>query len=407
MSNHIQRILLSVILGIILATQPLKAFEFEVNGVNYKSNYPDETTVSVTGCDREISGELVIPDCVDYNGVSYNVTAISRYAFGSNHKFTSVIIGDNVISIGESAFKNSDVTYIRIGKSLEDVGGDAFAFWNKVHVDFHCKKIGDSWFDWRKHNSTAKKITMGDEVEEIGDDAFNNCKGLDDLEIGKNVRRIGKYAFYFTNIKNLVVPDNVRVIDDCAFADVPLETLVLGNSLDSIGAEAFEGGGDRNHHNFIETLTIPSSVTYIGELAFRGCERLKTIIIKEGQPLTIGERAFTYCQELSSVYIPNSAIEIREEAFRYCTKLTSVSIGDNIKTIGMYAFAGCPNIVNLTLGKGLEEIGSGAFMECNKMKTVKFHEGLKKIGGSAFMECESFESIELPNSVTEIGGMAF
>ena len=91
------------------------------------------------------------------------------------------------------------------------------------------------------------------------------------------------------------------------------------------------------------SVTIPDSVTLIGNYAFRNCTSLKSVTI--GNSVTsIGNEAFYDCTSLTSVTIPNSVTEIRRYAFYGCTSLTSVTIGNSVTSIGYYAFYNCSSL---------------------------------------------------------------
>ncbi|MBQ2340629.1 MAG: leucine-rich repeat protein, partial [Bacteroidaceae bacterium] len=93
----------------------------------------------------------------------------------------------------------------------------------------------------------------------------------------------------------------------------------------------------------LTSITIPNSVTSIGNLAFEDCEELKSLTI--GNSVTsIGRSAFAYCEKLTSVTIPKSVTSIGEKAFRYCRSLTSVTSEiTNVFETGSDAFSGCEN----------------------------------------------------------------
>jgi hypothetical protein len=111
----------------------------------------------------------------------------------------------------------------------------------------------------------------------------------------------------------------------------------------------------------ITNLTIPNSVTSIGNYAFYECSGLTSITI--GNSVTsIGWRAFQYCSGLTSVTIPNSVTSIGNVAFASCSGLTSVTIPNSVTSIGDYAFNNCSGLTSVTIGSGVTNIGSQAFV---------------------------------------------
>ena len=167
--------------------------------------------------------------------------------------------------------------------------------------------------------------------------------------------------------------------------------------------------------NYIDSINIPSSVTYIGNTyrvtsisnsAFSGCTKLTSVTIPNSVT-TIGSQAFYYCTGLTSVTIPNSVTTINEGTFKNCTGLTSVNIPNSVTTIGNYAFSGCTGLTSVNIPNSVTTIGKDAFSLCDALASVTIPNSVTSIGGSAFMNCTSLTTVTIPNSVKSIGGSAF
>ena len=130
-------------------------------------------------------------------------------------------------------------------------------------------------------------------------------------------------------------------------------------------------------------VTIPSSVT------------------------TIGNRAFSYCTNLTSVIIPDGVTSIGNGAFYSCTSLTSVTIPDGVTSIGNSAFYECSSLTSVTIPSSVTAMGGFAFSYCSSLTSVTILDGVTSIGGGAFSGCSSLTSVTIPASVTTIGSMAF
>ena len=115
--------------------------------------------------------------------------------------------------------------------------------------------------------------------------------------------------------------------------------------------------------NLPTSVTIPNSVTKIGDSAFSGCSALNSITIPNSVT-KIGGGAFDACSSLTSVTIPNSVTTIGEAAFSKCSRLTSVTIPNSVTKIGDSAFSYCRSLKNFTFGSGLQSIGQEAFSNC-------------------------------------------
>ena len=168
----------------------------------------------------------------------------------------------------------------------------------------------------------------------------------------------------------------------------------------SIGDHAF------SWCNSLTSITIPDSVTCIGEYAFSWCAFLISIMIPESVS-SIGDSAFHGCSRLTSITIPDSVTSIGDYAFRWCSSLTSITIPDGVTKIGDYAFSWCRSLTSIKIPDGVTKIESGAFYGCTGLTSIKIPHRVTKIGDYAFSYCAKLTSIEIPDSVTEIGDDAF
>lgn len=105
----------------------------------------------------------------------------------------------------------------------------------------------------------------------------------------------------------------------------------------------------------------------------------------EGKPVTrIGESAFSGLTKLRTVVIPENVKEIGVSAFNSLTNLINITFPSSLRTIGNYAFANLPYITSLTLPEGLEEIGGSVFSSCRNLKNISLPSSLRSIGGNLF-----------------------
>ena len=130
---------------------------------------------------------------------------------------------------------------------------------------------------------------------------------------------------------------------------------------------------------------IPNSVTSIEGGAFDGCSSLTGVTIPESVT-SIGDSAFRN-SGLTSVMIPNGVISIGYQAFSTCASLTNVIIGNGVTIIGGYAFFRCHVLANVKMGNSLVSIGDTAFWQCYALTSVTFPKTLTTIFGQAFVSC--------------------
>ena len=116
------------------------------------------------------------------------------------------------------------------------------------------------------------------------------------------------------------------------------------------------------------------------------------------QYTTIGAYAFSDCENLESVELPNTVTDIKQRAFRRCKALTSVSLSSILKNIDQYAFAHCSSLAGLTIPGTVEAIGDFAFYACNELVTITIPAGVQTIGKDAFGSCAKLSGIQVYNA---------
>ena len=188
---------------------------------------------------------------------------------------------------------------------------------------------------------------------------------------------------------SVIIPDKIKSGD-------------VDYAVTSIGGNAFQATG-------LTSISIPGSVTSIGDCAFSNCSNLGTVAFAEGSKLeSIGEEAF-FRTGLTSITFPESVTSIGDFAFYQLTNLGTVEFaeGSKLESIGDYAFRGS-GITSITIPESVTNIGESAFFECKNLGTVTFAEGskLESIGGGAF-EKTGITSIILPEGITVLSEFLF
>ncbi len=197
-----------------------------------------------------------------------------------------VIIKDGITSIGNYAFSNhTSLCNVIIPDSVLSIGNAAF---------YKCQSL--------------KSVTMPAQLEAIGEFAFTLCTSLERITVPEGIKEIGKYTFAkCTALRSINIPDSVTVIRSAAFfKSEALRTVTFGKSLETIESDAFWSCA-------IESMYFENNLKSIGKLAF------------------------TECQSLYYVGLPESLKEIGESAFYDCSRLKSISVPESVETIGSYA----------------------------------------------------------------------
>jgi len=171
------------------------------------------------------------------------------------------------------------------------------------------------------------------------------------------------------------------------------------------GVETIGGGAFSNCMSLV-SVSIPQSVTTIGDYAFSSNRRLTEVTISEGVQY-IGYSAFLECESLAAVTIPKSVITIGASAFCRCANLESLEIQDGVTAIGERAFGDCAKISYVNIPGSISRIPCGAFENCSALEEVVIGEGVSVIEENAFAYCRSINSIEFPDGLTVIQAGAF
>ena len=232
---------------------------------------------------------------------------------------------------------------------------------------------------------------------------------------------------YNGNAESVTIPKSVNKIDEESFLNcTTLKTVVIGDSVKFIGSCAFQGCSG------LEKINIPASVLYVGSYAFNGCDSLKSVtaetfaelgnaglfITKDSIKYGIYEKTHAKVAANSysgDVVIPASFTAgntfevsvVGDNAFDYCTDLTSVTIPEGIETIGSYAFKYCKNLKSIEIPKTVKNIGSYAFYGAG-LKSMTIPSSITDVSYNAFSSCDSLTSVTIEtNADISSAGLSF
>lgn len=203
------------------------------------------------------------------------------------------------------------------------------------------------------------------------------------------------------------VPKLVRTFKE--FTNLRTVDIPEDAKLKEIGEDAFSGCEK------LESITIPNSVTKIGRDAFKGCNGLRNVNI--GKQAVKSFRNVFGGLGIKNVSIINGVISISEEAFRDCRTLETVTMSKSVKTIDDRAFMSCTRLKEVTINRDEEDvinqpipqkvIGEMAFMGCISLNNIEIPSSVTKIKMCAFLGCISLQQIYIPNNVRTIEQYVF
>lgn len=362
---------------------------------------------------------------------------------------TIVDNNSTLVTKGEMANAKMDkygVLYSEDGKKLLHYGID------DLEDDFGGEQIKQQSF---------KQYKIPEGVEIICDDAFSECESIEEIILPSTIRLIGNAAFYkCVNLLSITIPEGVKSIEFLTFGNCSsLHNLVLPHSLEYIepGALTSVKSIESYSPNFIErdgclyssdsktliycfndgrtSFEVPYGIERIGSYAFKD-SAIQNIYIPYSVK-SIGEAAFSGCEQLQDMELPSSITEIGVGAFVGCSNLFNVKLPNKLKCIEVQLFDHCRNLTHIQIPDGVEEISNMAFMSTN-IGTIILPKDLKKLGGMAFagaplsyLESNSsyfmvndmtiyssdgkvlvqyygnHEKVVIPNTVTKIADFAF
>ncbi len=261
--------------------------------------------------------------------------------------------------------------------------------------------------------SSKEHITILDEynglpVTSVDDDALYGCNTITSLTIGNNVQEIGNYAFgSCTSLVNVSVPNSVTSLGNSVFNNC---TELLYNEYDN---GCYLGNSDNPYlvlvkakDKEITSCTIHDDTKFIHSYAFASCDALVSIIIPD-RVISIGVLAFDSCDLLESVTFGESVKEIGESAFRFCIALSNITLGGNIVSVGRQSFYRCTALASVTIGENVTSIGVNAFTDCSALDDLVFEDGsswylILNGGGDGIRQLYDFSN---PETAASLAGL--
>ena len=331
-------------------------------------------TGTFLGCPNLII--ITLPDALKTIGASFAKNCAS---------LTEITIPDSVTKIEKSAFEGcKNLTAVKLPRGLREL--EYYAFQSTAIRELELPGSLENW-EFSSFSGCEKltSVVIGEGVTKVPKYALQYCTSLSKITLPSTLETLEDYAFAGCDaLTQITLPTSLRVIEGSAFTKCQsLTSVVLPEGLTELGWHAFEECQNLKEvtlpetlvtiqgHAFencvaLEKINLPASLEKIGESAFMGCTALRSVAIPAGVKV-ICEKAFRNCTALSSLAL--TAVErIEDGAFSYCESLTRVRLPDTLTYLGEYAFFSCDSLAEVIPPRGIVTAMSNAFSCCKKIK---------------------------------------
>jgi|GEM_PF-4747876 len=377
------------------------------------------------------TGAMILPDM--YFGKK--VTAVGSFAGG---KFSSITVPHSVTTIAANAFENcTSLTTVTLSQSITAIPAAAFrgcSVLAGVTIPVTVTNIGDNAFS----NTGFTAFAVSAKIGTIGNGILSGCANLATITVAEGnttfiaiddvlYRNYGSYyhLVMYASAKTAAtyeIETKTQRILDYAFAGAKsLKTITIGGNISTIGAYAFADCPELYKVDI--SLARPTGITpTIGDNAFNGCGRLKAVIVRNTQPITLGgNNVFANVSNVFTIYVPTANVSNYASYARWSSfagkifglseifgdfAIMDISGGCAIRQyLGRSETVSIPAVIN---GKQVKAINEKAFAYSDTLKNVVIPQYVTSIGNQAFAYCAALESVYMePATPPALNNAAF
>ncbi len=363
--------------------------------------------------------EVVLPN---------NLIAIGQSAFMGCDIEKALVIPSNVRNIYESAFYATVIPEITLPENLETVKELAFYNIEAETLYYNCANCAFEIYPFETDiegvyespfgTCGLKNFIIGENVQTLPDFTFCSTSTLETVHIPENIKSLSKGAFAFSGVKTVTGMAGLSKLEDYMFYQSDLTALEADNSLiDKTGKYAFA-------YSTIESLSGLEALTQIDDYAFYECKNFASLNAENSKINKVGKYAFAN-SGIETLNGLEAVTQIKDYAFYECLNLkeidltdfkvtdidsfafansglTSFKATDVLESVGESSFTGCANLASLDLGTKIMLIDNNAFEGCTALKNLVVPDTVKNIGERAFAECPALETVYMSVNIDYI-----
>lgn len=273
-----------------------------------------------------VIGEGAFYECENLESIELpdTVTTLKEGCFADCTSLESIKTGINLTTIEDYAFQNTRIKTFDLGKNIKKISAKAFFIGDLENFDVDAENSTYTSIDGILYTKNKQTLVC-----------YPNGKEVGNYKVSDTATKIGEYAFYAAPIKEIILPDSIKTIENSAFALSKITKLVIPDSVTSIGEWAAESC------EALDTVTIGNGLKHLSEYAFNGCSKLTKISL--GKIEKIDKFSFSDCGLLSLVELPNTLKVIDSYAFEN-TAIQDIDIPKSVYKINEYAFPSTTNV---------------------------------------------------------------
>lgn len=369
--------------------------------VTYTYQYSDNNYKGISA--------ITIPETVTYGGIEYTVSQIGNLSFFGCSALEKITLPETIERIASDAFAYTALQDINFPSALRSIGSEAFRSCELPSLDLrHCSFLTALYTGAFSRCLKLQCVKLPNDLQYIQTSAFEGCSALEEVEFPLNLKTIGAFAFAQTAIKELnFMPIGLYSISIGmgAFLNCTQLTSAYLIAVSKIGEGAFSG----TKVNLSVPANFPkqNGALYNADMdtliCYHGTEGGE-FIVPDGVKV-IGQHAFSYNDNITSLIIPNSVetvtgIATNTTALEYIKLPDSISEDEDSRR-RLIGFSNNTALKKIILPQNVECIGSSCFTGCSELEEIDLPEGLVSIEDNAFYGTR-LKSIRIPSTVKKL-----